>query len=170
VDLESWYGGHAHPRQRVERAIQYESFLFDEIVPLVRQRNGHDEIGATGCSFGAYHALLIALRRPDVIRRCVTMGGAYDIKRFLDGYYDQDCYFLNPPDFLPALEDPWLLDRLRQNKWVLATGEHDMCWNDNERMAGLLAAKGIPVNLHVWGGGSDHDWPSWREMAKAYLP
>jgi esterase/lipase superfamily enzyme len=168
VDLESWYNRHAHPRQRVERALQYEGYLFDEVVPLVRQRNGHPGLGATGCSFGAYHALLAALRRPQDIRQCVTMGGAFDTKRFLDGYYDDDCYFLNPVDFLPGV-DGWLLDAYRQNKWVIVTGDRDICLDDSRRMAGMLGGKGVPAHLHVWNN-SEHDWPAWREMAKAYLP
>jgi esterase/lipase superfamily enzyme len=126
-------------------------------------------IGTTGCSFGAYHALLMALRRPDIFTRCVTMGGAYDIKRFLHGYYDDDCYFLNPVDFLPNLSDTWLRDVYRRNKWVLATGDRDICLEDNRHMAALLSSKGVPVSLHVWND-SEHDWPAWRGMAGAYLP
>ena len=169
VDNESWYSRHAHPRVRVERALRYEDYLFNEVVPLVRQKTDHPALGATGCSFGAYHALLVALRRPDVIRQCVTMGGAYDIKRFLDGYYDDDCYFLNPVDFLPALADPCLLDAYRRNKWVIVTGDRDICLDDSRGMAAMLAGKGVPVSLHVWND-SEHDWPAWRDMAKAYLP
>lgn len=174
VDHESWYADGqygrpwAHGRQKVERALQYEDYLLNEVVPLVRQKNGHD-LGVTGCSFGAYHALLLALRRPDIIRRCVTMGGAFDIKRYLDGYYDQDCYFMNPVDFLPGLHDPWLLDRMRGAKWVLVTGDHDICLEPTRHMAHLLGQKGIPVSLHVWDH-SWHDWPEWRGMAQAYLP
>lgn len=169
VDAESFYNDHAHPRQRVERARQYEGYVVDEVMPFVRSRNGHPEAGVTGCSFGAYHALLLALRRPDVFHRVVTMGGAYDIKRFLHGYYDDDCYFLNPVDFLPNMHDEWLLGAFRRNKWVLATGDRDICLDHNRRMAGMLADKGIPVHLHVWND-SEHDWPAWLEMARAYLP
>jgi esterase/lipase superfamily enzyme len=169
VDGESWYNKHAHPRQRIERALAYDGYLFHEVVPLVSRVNGHPELGATGCSFGAYHAMLVALRRPEVIHRCVTMGGAFDIKRFLDGYYDQDAYFLNPVDFLPGVTDPWLLDAFSRNKWVIGTGDRDICLDDSRRMAEMLAGKGVPVSLHVWNN-SEHDWPAWREMARAYLP
>ncbi len=57
----------------------------------------------TGCSFGAYHAMNLALKHPDLITDCVCMGGAYDIRQFLHGYYDDNCYFNNPPDYLPGL-------------------------------------------------------------------
>ncbi len=55
--------------------------------------------GVTGCSFGAYHAFTMALRHPDVFTACVTMGGAFDITRFLDGYYDRGCVPAVPAAF-----------------------------------------------------------------------
>jgi esterase/lipase superfamily enzyme len=98
------------------------------------------------------------------------MVGASAIARFLNGYADLDSYLLSPPQFLPRLEDAWFLDRYRTNKWVLVTGEHDICRPDTEHAAAMLAAKGIPHSLHVWGHGSEHDWPEWRKMAAAYIP
>jgi esterase/lipase superfamily enzyme len=170
VDGESWYNRSAHPRNRVRRHLQYEDYILNDVVPLIRHLNQHPGIGTTGCSFGAYHALVSALRHPYVFTSCVTMGGAFDITQFLDGYFDEDCYFLNPPSFLTNLSDPYYLDQLRRNKWVLVTGEHDICRAANESFSGLLHHKGIPHSLHVWGYGSKHDWPDWRPMAAAYLP
>ena len=42
-------------------------------------------------------------------------------------------------------------------------------WNNNHYVT-MLAAKGVPHSLHVWGHGSIHDWPEWIKMASAYLP
>ena len=170
VDSESWYNRHLHPRQRVRRHLQYEDYILSDVVPLVHHLNPHGAIGVTGCSFGAYHALVIALRQPYIFNWCVTMSGAFDITQFLDGYFDEDCYFLNPPSFLENLSDSYYLDQYRRNKWVLATGEHDICRAANESFSGLLHYKGIPHSLHIWGDGSKHDWPYWRPMANAYLP
>ena len=169
IDRDSWYNRGVHPRRRVDRVLAYEQYLLRDVVPLVRQRNPQSRPGVTGCSFGGYHALTFALRHPDVVGSCISMSGAYDIHSFLDGYYDQDCYFLCPPDFLPGLNDPWYFDRYRGNKWILATGEHDICLRDNERMSDLLTSKHIAHSLHVWGG-MWHDWPWWQKMAQAYLP
>ena len=170
VDTQSWYNRRAHPRDRVRRHLQYENYVLGDVVPLIRHLNRHPTIGLTGCSFGAYHALVLAMRQPYTFTWCVTMGGAFDIGQFLDGYFDEDCYFLNPTIFLPTLSDSYYLDQFRRNKWVLATGEHDICRAANESFSGLLHAKGIPHSLHVWGYGSKHDWPDWRPMASAYLP
>ncbi len=170
VDSESWYAKAKHPRQRVERHLQYEAYILGDVVPLIQQLNGHDGIGVTGCSFGAYHAMAMALRHPYTFTSCVTMSGAFDLSQFLGGHADQDTHLLNPPAFLPHLTDPYYLDRYRRNKFVLATGEWDICRKANEDFSQLLTAKGLPHSLHLWGFGSKHDWPCWQPMANAYLP
>lgn len=170
VDAESWHSGIAHPHQRVERHLQYEAYILGDVVPLVRQLNPAGGIGATGCSFGAYHAMAMALRHPHLFTSCVTMSGAFDVSGFLDGWASRDAYLLNPTAFLPGLRDPYYLDQYRRNKFVLATGEWDVCRRGNEDFSRLLAAKGVPHSLHVWGFGSSHDWPAWVPMAHAYLP
>lgn len=170
VDSESWYSRRVHPRQRIERHLEYEAYILGDVVPLIRDRNQHPGIGVTGCSFGAYHAMSMALRYPHTFTSCITMSGAFDVTQFLGGYADTDAYLLNPPAFLPALTDPYYLDQFRRNKFVLATGEQDICRQANEEFSGLLDAKGIPHALHVWGSGSKHDWPDWQPMASAYLP
>lgn len=170
VDGESWYQRRIHPRHRVERHLQYEAYVLGDVVPLVRHLNPVPGIGVTGCSFGAYHAMTMALRHPGVFTSCITMGGAFDISQFLDGWCDKDAYLLNPPWFLPGLQDGAYLARYRRNKFVLATGEWDICRAANEDFSRLLGAKGIPHSLHVWGFGSRHDWPFWQPMASAYLP
>jgi esterase/lipase superfamily enzyme len=170
LDSETFYAHSAPPRARIERYLAYERYLVDELAPAIRQVTGRDGLGVTGCSFGAYHAFAMALRHPDVFTDCITMGGAFDITSFFDGYYDEDVYLLCPPHFLPGLGDPWFLDRIRRNKWVLVTGESDMCRAETERAAGLLGFKDVPHSLHVWAHGSVHDWPEWIKMARAYLP
>ena len=145
VDSESWYCKKIHPRHRVERHLHYEDYILNEVVPLVRHLTRHDDIGVTGCSFGAYHAMVLALRHPYTFTSCITMGGAFDITQFLDGYHDEDCYFLNPPSFLPGLSDAYYLDQFRRNKWVIVTGDHDICRAPNEQFSALMSAKGIPA-------------------------
>lgn len=170
VDCESWYNRRAHPRHRIERHLQYERYVLGDVVPLARELSHQRAVGVTGCSFGAYHAMALALRHPHTVTSCITMGGAFDVTQFLDGYADEDAYFLNPVQFLPNLSDPGYLDQFRRNKWVLVTGEHDICRAANEAFGAILTSKRIPHSLHVWGDGSKHDWPDWRPMASAYLP
>jgi esterase/lipase superfamily enzyme len=123
----------------------------------------------TGCSFGGYHAANFALRHPDTVSHCVSMSGAYDIHQFLDGYYDDLCYFNCPADFLPNLTDPWHLDHFRRIHWVFAAGEHDICLGENRRISAIYDSKDIPHLFDFWGLGAVHDWPLWHEMAYKYF-
>ncbi|HZL56150.1 MAG TPA: alpha/beta hydrolase-fold protein [Bryobacteraceae bacterium] len=169
VDLESWYNKGAHPADRARRQAQYNNYIVNELVPLIRQRNGSSGIATTGCSFGGYHAMNIALQRPDIFTACVSMSGAFDIKQFLHGYYDDNCYFNNPVDFLPGMDDGWYLSRYRGNRYILAAGDWDICLGENRRMDGIMEARGVPHRLDVWGERSEHDWPLWQRMAQAYF-
>ena len=169
VDSESWYNRSVPPRWRIARQIQYDDYIIHEVVPLVKQLNWSPKMAAIGCSFGGYHAVTMALRHPDVFTAFLSMSGAFDMDSFLGGYYDQDVYFNQPTHFIPEMSDSWFLDRYRQNTYVLATGVHDQCWNQNERLAGIMRAKGIPVSLDVWGDNARHDWPWWHRMVQTYL-
>lgn len=169
VDLESLYNRFAHPRDRVTRHMQYDSFVMHEVVPYIRSRNHAPTLAVTGCSFGGYHAMNFALKHPDVATHCVCMSSRFGIQSLLDGYYDENCYFNSPPDYLPNLRDEWFLERYRAMKIVLGTGEHDICLEDNRQFSGLLSAKGIPHWLDVWGSGCDHHWYWWKQMAQKFF-
>jgi len=169
VDGESWYNKGAHPGARVWRHVQYERYVLQEFVPFLKWKNWSPQIAVTGCSFGGYHALNFAMRHPDLVGCMVSMGGAFDIKQFLDGYYDDNCYFNNPPDYLLNMSDEWFLSWYRQMRIVLATGEWDMCMDQNVKMAHILGTKGIAHWLDVWGDHTGHDWPWWQRMAEKYF-
>ena len=169
VDAESWYNRDVPPRWRIARHMQYERYLMTEVVPLIRQSNHAQSLATIGTSFGGYHALNLALRHPDIFSGILSMGGAFDPSIFLSGYYDTDCYFNIPTHYLPNMNDPWYLDRYRHNTYILATGVHDQCWNENERMAQNLRNKNIACRLDVWGDNTGHDWPWWQRMLQTYL-
>jgi esterase/lipase superfamily enzyme len=171
VDAESWYNRNVPPRWRIARQVQYENHVLHEVVPFVRAQNHNPHLVTMGCSFGGYHAVNMGLRHPDVFTGFLSMSGAFDMQAlgFLDGYFDDDCYFNLPFAYLPNLHDGATLDRMRHNSYVLATGVHDQCWNDNERLAAVMRAKHLPVRLDVWGDNARHDWPWWQRMAQVYL-
>ena len=169
VDAESWYNRAVHPHQRVARHVAYESYILYEVLPLIKGLNSRAEITVTGCSFGGYHALNLALRHPDVASACISMSGAFDLKPFMNGYYDQDFYFNNPVDYLPNANSPWFLERYSNMKLILAAGDHDICLGENFRMADILGSKHIPHLLDIWTGGERHDWPLWQRMAQKFF-
>jgi len=138
--------------------------LVNELVPLAQRETGVGRVATAGCSFGGYHATNFAFKHPEVVKYVFNMGAAFDIKTQLDGYYDDNVYFNNPMDFIPNATSPFFQDMFV----VLGTGTQDMCWDANEKMAGIFRAKGIHHWLDV-RQGHPHDWPSWREMFPHYL-
>ncbi|MGD0165221.1 MAG: alpha/beta hydrolase-fold protein [Candidatus Sulfotelmatobacter sp.] len=169
VDTESWYNKGVHPKVRVLRHLQYERYILHELVPFIRWKNQTPRLAVTGCSFGAYHAVNFAFKHPDVATHCVSMSGAFDIHQFLDGYYDDDCYFNCPPDYLPNQNDEWFLMRYRQMKIVLGSADWDMCLDQNVKLSAILNGKAVPHWLDVYGDNSKHDWPLWQRMAGKYF-
>lgn len=169
VDAESWYNRAGPPRWRIARHLQYEQYLMQEVLPLIRRYNQTSSLVTAGCSFGGYHAVNLTMRHPDTFNGFLSMGGAFHPANFLRGYYDEDCYFNLPLDYLPNTTDAWFLDKYHQGNYVLATGVEDMCWDDNERLARVLRSKQIPCRLDVWGDHTGHDWPWWQRMIQTYL-
>lgn len=169
VDMESWYNRAAAPRQRIRRHMDYEAYLLHEAIPLLRERNSDPRLAALGCSLGGYHAVNISLRHPEIFTGFVSLSGAFELTGFLGGYYDVDCYYHLPAHYLPNLTDPWYLDRMRRSNYVLATGWDDHCLEQNQALDRILGAKEIPHQFHIWEASNAHDWPTWRQMARAYL-
>ena len=169
VDAESWYNRNVPPRWRIARQMQYEDYILSEVLPLTRQKNWSSRRILMGCSFGGYHSVDMALRHPDIFTGFLSMGGAFDTTGFLWGYHDSDVYFHEPMQYIPNMSESWYLDRYRQNTYVLATGEWDICLGANQRMAGVMHGKNIPCRLDVWGEQSKHDWPDWQKMIQHYL-
>jgi esterase/lipase superfamily enzyme len=169
VDMESWYNKNVSPRLRITRHMQYEDYLIQEVVPLVRSKNPDPHLFSLGCSFGGYHAVNIALRHPDIFSGLLSISGAFDLTSFLHGYYDQDCYYNLPTHYLPNLTDPWFYSLYRRNNYILATGWDDQCLAQNQNLDRILNEKEIPHKLYVWESDNSHDWPTWERMVREYL-
>ena len=171
VDAESWYNRGVGPDWQIARHVQYENYVLRDVLPLVRSMNGDRHLVSMGCSFGGYHAVNIALRHPHLFTGCLSMSGAFDMQElgFLKNFYNNDCYYNLPLDYIPSIHDHHYLEAMRRNTYVLATGVHDQCWDDNERLASALRHKGVPVTLDVWGNDARHDWPWWQMQIKKFM-
>lgn len=168
MDNESWYNNNIPPAERVKAQIAYEEVILNDVIEYAFQETGFHKVALAGCSFGGYHASNIAFRNPDIVGYLFSMGGASNIKRFLDGYSDDNCYLNNPPDYLPNLTDDWYLDRIKKMGIVLGTGENDMCLDENKILSDILNQKSIPHWLDV-RKNTGHDWNWWKEMFVEYL-
>ncbi len=168
LDNESWYNTDIPIAERVKRQVTYEQVILNDVIEFAVHDTGFQEVALSGCSFGGYHASNIAFRHPEKAGYLFTMGGASDIKRFLNGYYDDNCYFNNPPDFLSNLSDNKILDKIKQIGIIFGTGDYDMCLDENKILSEILNHKQIPHWLDI-RKNTGHDWKWWKEMFAEYL-
>ena len=168
VDAESWYNEAIPPHDRAVRQTEYDTYLLNEVVPFTLQRNKNPFLTVAGPSFGAYQAANFAFRHPDKVGRLIGMTGYYDIKRFTEGYSDDDVYYNNPCEFLPNENDPQRLEAMRKVDIILATGKADSGCANNTYFSGVLWSKNIWHALRLWDGFA-HDWSHWQEMLKTYI-
>lgn len=177
-DHLTWSDNHLPTEERARRHGAYESWILDTVVPIIdRDSPGHAGIVATGCSMGAFHAVNLGLKRPDVVRVAIGMSGSYDPMAWHSwGDVGEATYFNNPTMYLPGMEGPhleWV--RASANILVIAgQGPFEVhptrSLPGSIRLAELLAEKGIRHQLDLWGHDSAHDWPWWRKQLALHLP
>ena len=168
VDDESWYAKWKHPSERAKWHMRYDRYLLEEVLPFTRQHNTDPFLITIGTSFGAYHAVNFALRYPQLVDRTIGLSGLYDIKRFTEGYSDDNVYFNNPRDFIKNEHDPERLRALQHVDIILAIGKEDSSCADNEAFSSVLWEKNIGHALRLWDGWA-HDWPWWKQMIRMYI-
>jgi esterase/lipase superfamily enzyme len=159
------------PEHRLWLLSQFQECIRREVVPAIHADLGGGvmDVIASGSSIGAFNAVAVLCRYPDVFSAAIGMSGSYRIERFYDEAWSQDLYYSAPLQFLPGLDGPQL-DLLRKRRVVLAAGEG--AWEDigeSWQMASALGAKGIPNRVDNWGPQWPHEWPTWRRMLPQYL-
>ena len=164
IDKHSWYNKEASPADRVLNHMLYDRMIMEEIIPGITKDSGYSRIGVAGCSFGGYHACNFAFRHPGLTAVMISLHAKFDITGQLDGYYDDNVYYNNPPDFVPGLSD----EQLWKMQIFLGSAEYDMCLDANYHMAHLLGTKQVPHVLEV-EQGDKHDWPCWRKQLPRFL-
>lgn len=164
IDFQSFYGKELAPSVKIYNYNQYSKFLKNELLPFIQRTCNVHRIGVAGCSFGAYHAANFAFKNPDSIDFVLAMSGAYSIKSFMNGYYDDNVYFNNPVDYLQNAES-WQFNHMNI---VLGTSDWDICRKDTIELSSILANKGINhwYDERKW---ANHDWPLWNSMFPDYL-
>ena len=126
-------------------------------------------VATLGASFGAYHAVNFAFRHPDLCDKCVGFSGKYDIHSFLDGYWDELCYFHCPTANVPNMDSEWMW-KLSSMDIAIVTGETDNILEGSKQMIGILEAKGIRHRGDIWSAPYGQDWPWWKVQIRSYVP
>jgi esterase/lipase superfamily enzyme len=174
-DAGSWFAPDTPIAERARRHGLYEDWIVNQVVPWIDADCAGGASGAitTGCSFGAYHAANLALKRADLFPIALCQSGVYDITGLGHGGGDA-VYFNNPMHYVANLHGDhlaWLQGRVRlvlvcgQGQWEDTTGALE----STKSFAALLRERGIACEAHLWGHEWPHDWPSWRAQVAHHL-
>jgi esterase/lipase superfamily enzyme len=175
LDAESLYCFEKTPEERIQRHLQFERYVLEDVLPFSGELNAHPALSTHGCSFGAYHAMAIALRHPEHFQRVLAFSGRYDLTldaghyhNLFHGFYDDSLYYLMPSHFVPNLHDPGQLSAIRRLRFSLVIGEDDPFYADNLALSRAFTQKRIHHELHTWSGNA-HRFRDWRQMAPIYF-
>ena len=171
INRESWLNDHMHPHDKAVRHQQYNQYIVEEVIPFINEQCGGEVmIITTGASLGALHAANTFFRLPHIVHGTIAMSGSYDLKQYTKGYHDDNVYFNSPVDYLAQMEDHDTLQKIRQGRIHIVTGQgnHESP-DESRRLSAVLHTKSIDHELDLWGYDMPHDWPTWREMLPHYL-
>lgn len=169
IDKQSFLNEKITPGQRLIRQQQYESYIVEEVVPFIEDRNSIDFIIIAGMDLGGYHAVATALKYPALFGKAIGMSGIYDIKPFMDDFYNDDVYYSNPTDFVPNMSAQSLLDKVRNVDFRIVSFDTDERKNDAVRLSNVLRMKFIEHDLDIWSMDTHDEWELWPQMLKTHI-
>lgn len=172
INNESWMNDQMDPRHKIIRHQQFNSYVYDEVIPFIRTHSSQDTpIIICGASFGALHSMNLFLKRPDLLNGVIAMSGVYDLTEYTKGYYDDDVYYNSPQHYMPNLTDHAILEQIRRSHHIhIFSGSG--AFEDPKAsgsFARILYDKGINYELDVWGPDWPHDWNTWRAVLPHYM-
>jgi len=171
INNESWLNNHMHPYDKGMRHQLFNEYVIEEVVPFIQDNcKGLVPIITTGASVGALHGANNFFRRPDIFSGTIAMSGIYDLQYYTRGYFDDRVFFNSPVHYLPGWNDEYMLNKMREGKIVIASGQGP--YEDpgaSLHLSNILNQKGIQHWLDLWGHDMRHDWPTWRQMLPYFL-
>lgn len=174
VDQESFYCFWAQPHGRIDRHLQYEKYLLEEVIPLT-QVNPNPTLMSVGCSMGAYHAMNFAFRYPYLFKKVVSLSGRYDLTLklgmfddLMSGLRDDKVYYLMPSYYMPHMPEGEQLRAIRNLDITFVIGKEDAFLYNNRSFSKTLWNKGIWHAFYEWDGLA-HKAKFWSQMLPMYL-
>jgi esterase/lipase superfamily enzyme len=178
ADRHTWSDDSVPTEERARRHGGYESWVLEHVVPWMSDDSGGArEFVTLGCSLGGFHAANFALKRADLFPLAIGLSANYDPSTWHSwGELGMQAYFNNPMSYVANLEGDhleWLRSRVSillvvgQGAWEVHPTQS---LPSARAFAEVLAAKGIPHELDLWGYDVPHDWGSWRAQLAHHLP
>ena len=171
VGGENWLRKNVSADEKVLLQQSYNKYIESEVVSFINKDcGGNVPIILCGASMGAYLAANAFFRRPDLFAGVIGMSGNYDLRQYTDGYFDDNCYFNSPVDFLSNLNDEKILREMHNKNIIIACGqgenEHSAA---SQKLSAILHTQKINHWLDIWGSDMNHDLLTWQKMLPHFL-
>src|SRR5260370_39447750 len=168
INSQAWMDRGLPVAEQARRQALYARYVEEEVVPYIRHvcRTADLRIGASGASFGGFHAANTVFRRPDLFDSLIAMSGFYDLAPdYLHGYSGDNVYFNNPAWYLDGMDGNSLHLLRTACKLLVMTGQGAYEAPDaSRRLSELLHRNGIPHQPDLSGHDMPHAWPTWRKL------
>lgn len=170
IDHESFFNTAVEPRIRINRHRQYEAFIVDEVVPYIRKTSGSVFIMAAGIHMGGYHALNLLLKYPEIIKKVISVSGRFQIRPFMDDYFDDSVYYNNPLEYLPNLDDISVMDDIRNCDIRLVITPDDPYADLNYMLSDILRSKSVEHIFDYWIETGENPWRIRGDILQRHVP
>ncbi len=170
-DNESFSANNKNPRDRILSQEAYYNYIIDEMVPRIYEINSYNNYGQSnkilsyGVSLGAYHAMNVFIRRPDIFDSVIALSGIYNTNYYISNYADEYTFLNSPIESLKHLSfDHPYVNLYKRSKIIVCVGQgswEEDCLQDTRKIQGQFERLSIPAWIDYWGYDVPHDWPSW---------
>jgi esterase/lipase superfamily enzyme len=169
VAEESFLNSTVDPYTRLMRENQYEMYVLDEVLPYINEVNNIPFIMAAGAGLGAYQAIRLALKHPDMFDKVVALSGYFDINVFLGGFKDDNSYYNNPVEFIPNLNNEAILKSISALDIRLISYLNDPNKSATQKMSDILWMKFLQHDITIWNEETDNPWSLYPIMLRENL-
>ena len=156
------FSSNNNPKDIIKYQEDYFNYVTKEFIPMI---NNNEKIMTFGVSLGAYQAMNLLLRRPDLVDMVLALSGIYQTSYFFGNYYD-DLTFLNSPiDSLAYIKNNELyLDLYKKSKIYISVGAgayEASSVKQTKDLEYMFKINNIYPHFYYFDENSIHDWPSW---------
>ncbi len=169
-DRESLLNKDVAPRVRINRHRQFEHYIIEEVLPFIAKSSDELFVMTAGVGLGGYHAVNLLLKHPGRIQKAISIGGLFQIRPFMDDYFDDNVYYCNPVEYLPNLDDVRLLDDIKSTDIRLAVTPDDPNLELNYMLSDILRSKAIEHIFDYWIETGDNPWKIRGDILQRHVP
>jgi esterase/lipase superfamily enzyme len=170
IDGESFLNNEVSPRVRINRHRQFESYVIEEVLPFIAKSSEELFVMTAGVGMGGYHAVNLLLKYPGKIQKAISIGGLFQIRPFMDDYFDDSVYYNNPLEYLPNLDDASMLDDIKSTDIRLIVTPDDPNLELNYMLSDILRSKAIEHIFDYWIETGDQPWEIRGDILQRHIP